>query len=322
MEQNLEKEYFDDLKRIKETIAENRNKAMVVVNSAMIATYYKIGTILNERQQWGNGYIKKISTALTDYGSGYSYDQLRRMCRFAKIFTLDEILAQPVPKLPWGSIIEIINKSSSKEEIIWFVNKTYENKWSRREIIQQFQLKAFERRQIKPLITENTENDELLRDVIKDTLVFDFLKKDDLIKEESLKNQLMNNIILFLQELGPGFALVGKEYKLTTPSNKNFYIDLLMYHTKIHAYVVIEVKTTEFHPADIGQLNFYVNAVNDLEKEGIDNDTVGILLCKDADNYTVKTSIQGLQTTIGISKYKILEELPNYLERKIKDSGF
>ena len=84
---------------------------------------------------------------------------------------------------------------------------------------------------------------------------------------------------------------------------------------------MIEVKIDDFRPSDIGQLNFYVNAVNDLEKEELDNDTVGILLCKDADNYTVKTSIYGIQTAIGISKYKILEELPEYLQKRIKDSG-
>lgn len=322
MEQKLEKEYLTDLKRIKETIAENRNKTMVIVNSAMIITYHQIGIIINQRKTWGTKYVKRLAVDLKEYGSTYSFDQLMRMSQFANIFTQKEILEQPVPKIPWGTIIKIMQKSSSKEEMIWYINQAYQNRWSRREVIQQYQLKAFERRQIKPLMTEKAENDELIADIIKDTIAFNFLKEGDLIHEENLKNKLTDNVILFLQELGPGFALVGKEYKLTTPSNKSFYIDLLMYHTKIHAYVVIEVKTTEFHPADIGQLNFYVNAVNDLEKEKLDNDTVGILLCKDADNYTVRTSIQGLQTAIGISKYKILEELPNYLEKKIKDSGF
>ena len=322
MEQKLEKEYLTDLKRIKETIAENRNKTMVIVNSAMIITYHQIGIIINQRKTWGTKYVKRLAVDLKEYGSTYSFDQLMRMSQFANIFTQKEILEQPVPKIPWGTIIKIMQKSSSKEEMIWYINQAYQNRWSRREVIQQYQLKAFERRQIKPLMTEKAENDELIADIIKDTIAFNFLKEGDLIHEENLKNKLTDNVILYLQELGPGFALVGKEYKLTTPSNKSFYIDLLMYHTKIHAYVVIEVKTTEFHPADIGQLNFYVNAVNDLEKEKLDNDTVGILLCKDADNYTVRTSIQGLQTAIGISKYKILEELPNYLEKKIKDSGF
>ena len=322
MKENLDKDYFEDLKKIKETIAENRNKAMVVVNSAMIITYYQIGTIINQRNEWGTKYVKRLANDLKEYGNGYSFDQLMKMSQFAHVFTKDEILAQPVPKIPWGTIIKIIQKSSSKEEILWYVNQTYQNRWSRKEVLQQFQLMAFERRQIKPIITSKSECDEMVRDIFKDTLAFNFLKEDDLVKEENFKNKLMDNIIQFLQELGPGFALVGKEYRLTTPTSKNFYIDLLMYHTKIHAYVVIEVKVNEFTPADIGQLNFYVNAVNDLEKTDIDNDTVGILLCKDADTYTVKTSMSGVQTTIGISKYKILEELPEYLAKKLKDCDF
>ena len=128
----------------------------------------------------------------------------------------------------------------------------------------------------------------------------------------------MDNIISLLQELGPGFALVGKEYKLVTPTNKNFYVDLLMYHTKIHAYVVIEVKIGELSPSDFGQLHFYTNAIDDLEKTEGDNPTVGLLLCKTADSYVVETSLKGMNNPIGVSKYKILEDLPAYLIDKMK----
>ena len=133
-----------------------------------------------------------------------------------------------------------------------------------------------------------------------------------------MKDRLLEKIVFFLQELGPGFSLVGKEYKLVTPTGKNYYIDLLMYHTKIHAYVVIEMKIGEFHPSDIGQLHFYINAINDLERGEIDNPTIGILLCKNADNYVVKTALEGISTPIGISKYKLLDDLPNYLLEKMK----
>ena len=122
---------------------------------------------------------------------------------------------------------------------------------------------------------------------------------------------------MFLQELGTGFSLVGREYKLATPTGKHFYIDLLMYHTKIHAYVVIEVKLEDISPADFGQLNFYVNAIDDLERTENDNETAGILLCKNADKYVVESSFKGLKTPIGISKYKLLEDLPKYLTNKL-----
>ena len=181
-------------------------------------------------------------------------------------------------------------------------------------------MKSYERSLIEPDTTIVTKSDELTRELFKDTYVFNFLDKEKIITEKDLKNQMVDNIIKFLNELGPGFSLVGKEYKLLTPTDKEFYIDLLMYHTKIHAYVVIEVKLGKFKPQDLGQLIFYVNAVDDLEKTDVDNDTIGLLLCKDADTYVAKTSLINNQMKLGISKYKILEELPEYLEKRLKET--
>jgi hypothetical protein len=92
-----------------------------------------------------------------------------------------------------------------------------------------------------------------------------------------------------------------------------------MYHTKLHCYVVIEVKIGEFKPSDLGQLIFYVNALDDLEKTDKDDPTIGLLLCKNADKYTAETTLKNIQMKLGISKYKILEELPEYLERRLKE---
>ena len=317
-ENQIDKSYLMDLQKIKETISKNRYKTLVVVNSAMIMTYYKIGTIINERKEWGNKYIKRLSNDLKEYGKGYSYDQLKRMARFASIFTEDEIRARPVPQIPWRSIIEIMNKSSSKEEMLWYVDQTNKNRWSKEKVAEQFKYKAYERKLIEPQVTEIVEKDAQVKQVFKDTLSFDFLGKLEIKDERDLKDRLLEKIVFFLQELGPGFSLVGKEYKLVTPTGKNYYIDLLMYHTKIHVYVVIEMKIGEFHPSDIGQLHFYINAINDLERGEIDNPTIGILLCKNADNYVVKTALEGISTPIGISKYKLLDDLPNYLLEKMK----
>ena len=111
--------------------------------------------------------------------------------------------------------------------------------------------------------------------------------------------------------------MIGKEYRLITPTNVEFFIDLLLYHTKIHAYVVIEVKIGNFHPSDFGQLVFYVNAIDRLEKTDRDDPTIGIILCKEADKFVAETTLSNSSTHIGISKYKLIEELPEYLERKL-----
>ena len=315
MKQEISNEYLSDLNKIKETIAENRNKAMVIVNSAMIITYYRIGQIINKRKTWGNKYIQRLSEDLKEFGYNCSYENLKKISLFESRFSENEIREQPVTQIPWGTIIKIMNKSSSKEEMLWYINQTYKNRWSRRIVLEQFEKQAYQRNIIIP----QTSDDEYIKEIAKDTLAFNLISENDITSEKDLKNKLIDNIVLFLQELGPGFALVGKEYRITIPSGKNFYIDLLMYHTKIHAYVVIEVKLDEIMPADFGQLNFYINAVNNLEKTDIDNETVGIILCKNADKCVVETSIQGIVNPIGVSKYKLLEDLPKYLENRLNN---
>ena len=317
----FEKDYFKDLQEIKEAIRTNQNKAMVIVNSAMIMTYYEIGTIINKRKTWGSKYIKNLANDLKEYGKGYSYDQLKRMAQFANEFSVQEIGAQPVPQIPWSSIIVIMQKSSSHEKMLWYINETYKNGWSRSMVLNQIAIKAYERSLIEPTTSNITKSDDLSNELFKDTYVFDFLDKNSIKNEKDLKDQMIDNIIKFLQELGPGFSLVGKEYKLVTPTNKEFFIDLLMYHTKIHAYVVIEVKIGEFTPADLGQLIFYVNAIDDLERTERDDETIGLLLCKEADSYVAKTSLNKAQLHLGISKYKFIEELPEYLNRKLKENN-
>ena len=319
MKEIIEKDYFNDLKKIKETIRINQNKAMVYVNSQMIITYYEIGTIINKRKTWGSKYIEKLPNDLSEYGKGYSIQNLKYMSQIAKEFNKDEISHQVGGQIPWRTLIEIVSKSKSHVEMLWYIKETHKNGWSRSMVLNQIELKAYERSLIEPQTTEIIKSDEITNQLFKDTYAFDFLDKNNLKTEKDLKNQMIDNIIKFLNELGPGFSLVGKEYKLVTPTDKEFFIDLLMYHTKIHAYVVIEVKLGKFKPEHLGQLIFYVNAIDDLEKTEIDNDTVGLLLCKEADSYVAKTSLRKNISKLGISKYKLLEELPEYLEKKLNE---
>ena len=295
---------------------------MVIVNSAMIMTYYEIGTIINKRKTWGSKYIKNLANDLKEYGKGYSTQNLKYMMKFAKVFSIDEFSQQLADKLiPWYTLVEILYKSSSHEEMVWYINETHKNGWSRSMVLNQIALKAYERSLIEPTTSNITKSDDLSNELFKDTYVFDFLDKNNIKNEKDLNDQMIDNIIKFLQELGPGFSLVGKEYKLVTPTNKEFFIDLLMYHTKIHAYVVIEVKIGEFTPADLGQLVFYVNAINKLEKMDVDSNTIGLLLCKDADKFVAETTLENSLLKLGISKYKFIEELPEYLSKKLKENN-
>ena len=317
----FEKDYFKDLQEIKEAIRTNQNKAMVIVNSAMIITYYEIGTIINKRKTCGSKYIKNLANDLKEYGKGYSKRNLQFMSQFANNFTKNDIVKQVASQIPWFTIVVIMQKSSSHEKMLWYINETYKNGWSRSMVLNQIAIKAYERSLIEPTTSNITKSDDLSNELFKDTYVFDFLDKNSIKNEKDLKDQMIDNIIKFLQELGPGFCLVGKEYKLVTPTDEEFYIDILLYHTKIHCYVVIEVKIGKFHPADLGQLIFYVNAINKLEKIEGDSNTIGLLLCKDADKFVAETTLENSLLKLGISKYKFIEELPEYLNRKLKENN-
>ena len=118
MNEIITNDYLCDLKKIKEAIRTNQNKAMVIVNSAMIMTYYEIGTIINKRKKWGSKYIQKLSEDLKEYGNGYSFDNLRKMAQFAANFSNEEIWLQPATKIPWFTLIRIISKSKSHEEML------------------------------------------------------------------------------------------------------------------------------------------------------------------------------------------------------------
>ncbi len=316
----LSDDYLNDLKEIKETIRDNQNKAMVIVNSAMIMTYYEIGVIINKRKTWGSKYIQKLSEDLKEYGKGYSYEQLKKMSQIAAEFTLDEIRLQPVTQIAWSTLSTIIvPKSNSHEEMLWYINETYKHGWSRNMVLNQFALKAYERSLIEVDTTTAIKSDDSLNELFKDTYVIDFIDRNKIKTEKDLKDGLIDNIVKFIQELGEDFAFVGKEYKLNIPDDEECFIDILFYHLELHAYIVIEVKNTKFKPDDLGQLLFYVNSIDKLKKRSIDSETIGLLLCLDSNEFKVKTTLEGINKKIGVSKYKFIDEIPEYINKRLKE---
>ena len=323
MKNNLiEKEYLNDLQKIKETIRTNQNKAMVVVNSAMISTYYEIGTIINQRKVWGNKYIQRLSNDLKEYGSGYSFRNLKYMSRLASYFSNTEIRQQPVAQIPWGTLITVIlPKTKNKKETLWYINQTHKNGWSRSMVLNQFKLKAYERHLIEPDTSPvMTSSNDLTNELFKDTYVFDFIDINNIKSEKELQNNLLQNISKFLLELGQGFCFVSEKYKLKVEDDY-YEIDLLFYHIPTHSYVVIELKTTKFKPEYIGQLLFYTNYIDLYVKSIKDNNTIGIVLCPEANGFVCKTTLMNTKN-IAISKYKFLDELPEYLEKRLNNKEY
>ncbi len=183
-------------------------------------------------------------------------------------------------------------------------------------------MKLYERQAILENKTNNFDNtlpfpnNEQTKELLKDPYIFDFITSDRKLKEIDIENELINNITKLLLELGNGFAFIGRQYHLEI-ENEDYYIDLLFYNLKVKSYVVIELKITEFKPEYTGKLNFYLNAIDQYVKDINDNPTFGILLCKNKKRVTAELALKDINKPIGVSEYKILSEVPEFLENTL-----
>ena len=145
---------------------------------------------------------------------------------------------------------------------------------------------------------------EIAKDMMKDPYIFELSNLKDNAIEREIEDAMLSKIKNLLLEFGKGFSFVGSEYKIST-DNEDYYLDLLFYHLDLRCYIVVELKNTKFKPEYVGQLNFYVTAVNKTLKKENDNETIGLLLCKEKDKISVEWSLEGVNNPIGISSYEI-----------------
>lgn len=329
MLENQEK-YFEVLEDIKKTLMVTRNRVIENANKELILMYYSIGTKLIKNNKWGTSFIETLARDLKisfPTLKGMSARNLRYMQKFAGEFEDDEFLQHYAAKIPWTSLTTIMDYIKDKNIRKWYISETIENGWSRPVIIHQIKSKLYERQ----AITENkitnfdstlpSPSNKQVKELMKSPYIFDFIKADKDLKELDIETELTNNITKLLLELGKGFAFIGRQYHLEI-ENEDYYIDLLFYNLKVRCYVVIELKTTEFKPEYIGKLNFYLSAVDKYIKNENDNPTFGILLCKNNKKVTAELALKDINKPIGVSEYKILSEIPEYLENTLPSIEF
>lgn len=221
--------------------------------------------------------------------------------------------------IPRGHHRYIIDKCKNVDKALFFVRKVHENNWSKDVLLNFLSTDLYERegKCINNFDSVLPDADkDLAKQIIKDSYNFDFLAITNKYNEKELKEALVDNITRFLLELGEGFAFVGKEYRLLVGETE-FFIDLLFYNIKIHAYVVIEVKITKFNPGDLGQLSTYVSSVNHILKGKNDDYTVGILICKDKDKIVAEYSLENYNIPLGISSFELNKLLPKELKESL-----
>ncbi len=314
--------YFEVLNDIKRALTITRNKVVENVNKELVLMYYNIGLKLAENNKWGSSFIDTLAKDLKiEFPTlkGMSARNLRYMQKFATEFDNDEFLQGVLAKLSWNHNQVLLDRVKNKEIRKWYAKETLENGWSVSILTHQIASKLYERQALLENKTTNFDetlpspNNDQVKELLKSPYIFDFITADKDLKELDIEKQLIANITKLLLELGSGFAFVGRQYHLEI-ENEDYYIDLLFYNLKVRSYVVIELKTTEFKPEYAGKLNFYLSAVDRYIKGENDNPTFGILLCKDKKKITAELALKDINKPIGISEYKILSEIPAFLE--------
>ena len=329
----IDKSYAEWIRMLSTRFKNLQIKAATRVNCEMLRFYWLLGkdiVKLKKEYKWGNGFIENLSRDLKDALPGqcsFSPTNLGYMRRFYLLYSsiypqlgenLNDNIIYPQAgeilfNIPWGHHKYIIDKcSNDPEEALFYVNKTIENNWSRSVLLNWLSTDLYKRQGKAISNFEDklpTPQGDLAQEITKDPYNFDFLTLTENYNEKELKDALENNIVKFLLELGSGFAFIGREYRLLIGDTEKF-IDLLFYNTRLHCYVVIEVKTDKFDSAHIGQLGTYVAAVNHIIKSIGDNPTIGLLICKEKDNVLAKYSLESANEPIGISEYELSKLYP------------
>lgn len=321
MKEKVNEEFKVILSDIKNEIKNTQTKIMYHANNELIMLYFRIGKKLEENSKYGNNFIKNLAFEIKkDFknSDGFSERNLKRMKRFYNEYKEFEKVPQAVALLPWGHNIILFEKLKDKNIRIQYAKAAVKNGWSRS--ILEFQIKTKYHLRIgnssNNFKTLPNINSYLVNSIIKDPYIFDFLTLKQKYKEKELENAMIERIKDVLVELGKGFSFVGNQYKIST-NNNDYYIDLLFYHLELRCYIVIELKTTEFKPEYIGQLNFYITAVNKALKKKEDNNTIGLLLCKEKDRISVEWSLESINNPIGVSSFELGKYIPKDILEKL-----
>lgn len=317
--------YTDWLTELKARIHRAQQRATLVVNRELVLLYWQIGTDILARQAaqgWGAKVIERLAHDLrNDFPEmkGFSPRNLKYMRTFAEVWTELEFVQEVLAQLPWYHQIALLDKLKTSDERQWYAKQAIEHNWSRNVLVMQIETRLFarqgnaitnfEQRLPKP-------DSDLARESIKDPYRFDFLGLTNEAQERAIEDALVQHVTQFLLELGAGFAFVGRQVLLSV-GEEEFFVDLLFYHLKLRCYVVIELKADKFKPEHLGQLGFYMTAVDRQMKAEQDNATIGLLLCKSKDKVVAEYALGDKTQPMGIAEYKLQESLPEFLQTSL-----
>ena len=340
------KEYRSWVKELKQRYLSVRLKAAVDANRTLLEYYWCLGRDIADKQYanaYGTAFYKTLSHDLRSEmpgEKGFSETNLKYMCYFYQLYSqlienrlhdvddfdkqnhlqgVDDLLKE-ICSIPWFHQQRIIDKcKGDAKKALFFVRKVIENSWGRDVLLNFLGTDLYER-QAKAITNFNKTlpalQSDLAQQATKDPYVFNFLAMTEDYNERELEDALVANVTKFLVELGTGFAYMGRQYRLQV-GEKEIFIDLLFYNTRIHAYCCVELKTGSFDASHLGQLGLYVTAVNHQLKTEYDNPTIGLLICKDKDNIEAQYSLEAYNLPLGISQYELSKLIPNEIKSSL-----
>ena len=307
----------DLIEEIREILTTARSKVAQQVNVELLSAYWNIGRTIVEHEQrgkdrdpYGKETLRQLARVLTkEFGKGFSLSNVYNMRQFYSNYP---IFQSVTGKLTWTHYCELMTISDPDRR--GFYEKECErSRWSVRELKRQIETSLFERLLLSDgaankerVLALATQGQELAtpQDLVKDPYVFEFLgiPENKPVMESDLEKALVRQIEDFMLELGRGFMFVGTQQRVTL-NNTHYYVDMVFYNKELHAYVLIELKTTKLMPEAVGQLNMYLNYYAAEVNEPGDNPPIGIILCTDKDNISAEYALGGLSNQIFASTY-------------------
>ena len=343
-------DYMRLLSQVKLRVRLAQQRAIYSANDEMLRMYWDIGHLLSEAQKqigWGNGALNRLSVDMrNDYPEikGFSVRNCQCMIQFYNEYNQEltlpkdaspitqssvaQLLRQktqlsvaqlpkynftlPILHLPWTHNIILIQRVKDIKARYWYMVQTITNHWSKDYLADAIKQDYYKRHGALAnnfdMALPQPEAEEV-KSMLKDPYLFDMLTFKDKFDERDIELGLVKEVEKFLLEMGTGFAFMGRQYHLEV-SGEDYYIDLLMYNTFMHRYMVIELKNTEFIPEYIGKLNFYCSAVDDILCREGDNKTIGLLLCRTKDKIKAEYALRDINKPIGVSDYELGNMLP------------
>lgn len=310
---------------IKQRIRSAQYEALKAVNREMINLYWDIGQIIVTQQQgasWGKSIVEQLAKDLqAEFPgiSGFSAANLWRMRLFYESYVNNEKLAPMVREIGWSHNLVIVEKCKDELEREFYIRMTRKFGWTKNVLIHQIENQTYEKTLLNQTNFDKTVPAEIrnqLKLAVKDEYTFDFLELADEHSERQLEQAILARVEPFLQEMGGRFTFVGSQYRLEV-SDKEFFIDLLLYHRQLKCLVAIELKTGEFLPEYVGKMQFYLAALDDLSRFPDENLSIGIILCKSKDKTIVEYALRESNKPIGIATYKLFSTLPQELKNQL-----